>query len=423
MDFSQSFSLGENTLNRLEKDAYDWNVRSVDKKSNNKEFLTPPKKPTRREGNPKICKNVIDRSVSKTPDVCIQQPLEVINESPTEKSDIFGQSIVERLKNATSTKKSNRKHLRRSKSDPVSKSAPTNTSSGESLYQNIGLSEDFGSMFDSTMEWNDMDKNEPKSKSNLMDKFEDDGFNFMDILTQPIQRKLDDTNSSKETGIIELSDSSGTENINVSEIERLMKTVGPDHEDQHSFNIFSPEIDKQSQLRSIATQKCQTNGQIVKSHWEDSAFFNEFSESQLDVVIDKHDPIEEILIDADCSISAQTMTSFVENEMKSCFLELTNEISKLDDSIGCPSQSTQNLHASSIQNRIKSNESRIISIGATKSQKTISNGSMKSCQLDIENLSGWGCTSAIIREYKNRSIHKMFEWQVECLSNPKVCES
>lgn len=420
MDFSQSFSLGENTLNQL--DAYDRNARSVDKKPNNKEFLSPPKKSTRREGNATICKSLINSSATKTPDVHIQQPLEAINESPTDKSEIFGQSIVERLKNATSTKKSNRKHFRRSKSDPVSKNATTDISSGESSYRHIGLSEDFGSMFDSTMEWNDVEKNKPKSKSKLMDKFEDDGFNFMDIQTQPQQRKLDDTNSSKETGIIELSDSSGGENINVSEIERLMKTVNSDYDNQHSFNIFSPEIDKKSQCQNSATQKCQIEGQSVISHWEDSAFFNQFLESQSIVVIDERDPIEEVLIDADCSISAQNMTSFVENEMKSCYEEITNEISKLDDSICRPSQSTQNLHdTSSIQNRSKSNESRIISIGATKSQEVSSNGSMKRCMLDIENLSEWGCTSAIIREYKNRKIHKMFEWQVECLSNPKVC--
>lgn len=420
MDFSQSFSLGENTLNQL--DAYDRNARSVGKKSSEKEFLSPLKKPTCREGNATICKNVVNSSVTKTPDVQIQQPLEVINESPTDKSEIFGQSIVERLKNATSTKKSNRKHFRRSKSDPVSNGPSTDTSSGDLLYRHIGLSEDFGSMFDSTMEWNDVKKNEPKSKSNLMDKFEDDGFNFMDIETQPIQRKLDDTNSSKETGIVELSDSSGTENINVSEIERLVKTVDFDHDNQHSFNIFSPEMNKQSQRQNSATQKSQTEGQSVTNHWEDSAFFNDFLESQSAVVIDKHDPNDEVLIDADCSVSAQNISSFVENEMKSCFLELTNVISKLDDSIGHPSQSTQNLHDnSSIQNRIKSNESRLMSSGATQSQETSSNGLMKRCRLDIENLSEWGCTGAIIREYKNRSIHKMFEWQVECLSNPKVC--
>lgn len=420
MDFSQSFSLGENTLNQL--DVYDQNARSVDKKSNGKEFISPPRKPAQRERNVTIYKNVINSSVTKTPDVHIQQPLEVINESPTDKSEICGQSIVERLKNATSTKKSNRKHFRRSKSDPVSKNGSTDTSSDETLYRHIGLSEDFGSMFDSTMEWNDVEKNEPKSKSNLMDKFEDDGFNFMDIETQPIQRKLDDTNSSKETGIIELNDSSGTENVNVSDIERLMKTIDSDHDDQHSFNIFSPEIDKRCQRQYSETQKHQTEEQGAKSHWEDSAFFNEFLGSQSVAVIDKHDPIEEVLIDADCSIPAQNMTSFVENEMKSCFLELTNEISKLDESIGHPSQSTQNLHATnSIQNRVKSNESRIISMEATKSPEMNSNGSIKRCKLDIENLSEWGCTSAIIREYKNRKIHKMFEWQVECLSNPKVC--
>lgn len=39
---------------------------------------------------------------------------------------------------------------------------------------------------------------------------------------------------------------------------------------------------------------------------------------------------------------------------------------------------------------------------------------------NIDNLKEWNITPDIIESYKKREIRKMFEWQVECLNNPKV---
>lgn len=394
MAFTQSFSLGENTLNQL--DVCDMNARSNGKKAN-KEFRSPPKKP-----NNSNIKCVIDKI--KTPEIPSQQPLEVINESPTEKSDIFCQSIAERLKNVTSSKKSNRKHFRRSKSDPVTNNKSAETSS---MYRQHGLTEDFGSMFDSTMELNECSKMEPKSKSKLIDKFDDDDeFDhlFNGIETQPIKKK-DNSSSSVETGIMELNDSSGMENVNLSEIEKLLKTSElndgkQDDKQEGSFNIFSQDV--KSQLENAI-------------QWENSAFFNEFIVSQSVAVVEKIDTVEEAIIDADCSFSAASMTSFVEDEMKSCFLQLTNELSKMENPVN---RLTQNipLETSSISNKISfENEPVRSSITQTK----IRNESI-SCKLDIRNLSEWGCSGSIIREYTKKGIQKMFEWQAECLSIPKV---
>lgn len=38
----------------------------------------------------------------------------------------------------------------------------------------------------------------------------------------------------------------------------------------------------------------------------------------------------------------------------------------------------------------------------------------------LKNISAWNLPLSVLREYEKKGIYKMFDWQVECLSNPKV---
>lgn len=414
MAFSQSFSLGEDTLNQL--DVCDKNARSIEKKKcNDIEFRSPQNLSNRckTNGNRKTGNQTIE---VKTPKIDSSQPLEVINESPTEKSDIFGQSIAERLKNVTSLKKANRKHFRRSKSDPVSNNTIEKNATNM-IYHEHGMTENYGSMFDSSIEWDEPNMVPPKSKSKLVDKFADDGFDTLlnDIQTQP-KEQINDSNSSKETGIQELSDSSEMEQLNVSEIERIMKTTEFDQQSKQekkfdgSFDFFSQDNDNKEQSQQIV--QSHTNDDAII--WENSAFFNDFLSSQ-PINEASHDSIEEV-IDPECSFSIKNPASCVEDEMKSCFLELTNELSKLDDRT---INITQTIAAPSTDISIKQEQPKLNDI-KPKTQTNVQQNNSNENKCNITNLIQWGCSNAIIREYQKKGVKEMFEWQAECLSNPKV---
>lgn len=420
MSFSQSLLFGDDTLDQL--DVYDIeHAAPVEQEtntntSNSAEIsrygaslqMRPPNQTY--IGSPDPRETSIHRTV-----------LDVIDESPTDKKEVtLGKSIRERLKNASTSKKHQRKHLRRSKSDPLT----TDDSSLSRTYQDKSsmLQHDLDALLDSSDEWNV----KLKSKTKLYDKFADDSMDsfLKNIQTQP------SLNNTKELIAISSSD----EDVLVSEIERMIN--GSNHMSNATFDV-PPErsVLPAEQSSNIGHQpnvnptESSPQEQIVETslEWEDSAFFNNLNVdasivNDLSQANEQNENVEmktnvDILVDADCNLSVQHVDHVNEAELESCYLEISVELSKLNDTHQ-QSQATPQLV----------NTSRRMSVPMANTQPTNDRAESNSpaplksqtSVRDINSLSQWGCTSAIIREYIKRGVRSMFEWQQECLSKHEV---
>lgn len=392
MAFSQSFSLGENTLNQLDVCAV--NIHSVGKNVNNNKTRNKSQRPT------------IDNSVYQSPDA--GKMLDVVDESPTEKTHLLGVSIRERLKNASTSKKSERKYMRRSRSDPITTSDSKVTK--QSVYNQV-MSEDFGSMFDSTMEYDETDdRTSKKTKIKLDEKF-DDGFDkYLQNIQTPSMAKDSKHNETKTSDLIALSDSGESDNVNVSDIERLIQS------ENNNKTADSP-------------SKSATDEPKDEFEWEDSAFFNDLLASQQDNTKNGQDKMEmkenedslaDVVFDVEC-VSMQSGRDEVEKELESCFLEVSMQLSNLNATETKPIQTTGTQHDTSLLSRSITISDRVNS-NAMRKMSTEVNCllTIQSNKLSIDNLAEWNCSAQIIKAYKKNGIQNMFEWQAECLNNPKV---
>lgn len=399
MAFSQSFSLGENTLNQLDVDEV--NLPSISKNVNKNKPITPTN--SKRSHKTLNSKSISNDFANRSP-VCNENNstnlLDIIDESPTEKTNVFGKSIRERLKNASTSKKYDRKHMRRSRSDPITAS-DSKRSDKSSAHRNHGFTEDFGTMFDNTIEWDapdELTRKKSKHKIKLDEKFEDDDIDryFENFQTPGMQRPCIDTNKTKNNSLITLSDSGELEHVNVSEIERLMRT--------ENFG--------KAENSSVEQDEIQ---------WEDSAYFNDLLASQQKTVHqdNEHDSLAEVAIDAEVISMHSGRIETVDDEMESCFLEVSMHLSDLNASM------TKSMHKNGTQL-----DASILS--RSIKEKTVADDDLRHIEashnsiiplankLSIDTLSEWSCSASIIKAYKKKGIEKMFEWQAECLSNPKV---
>lgn len=443
MEFSQSFSLGENTLKQL--DVFEVNVPSINKNKN--VCNNKPTTPTNNKGRQQIpTTSSMSNDLQNRSPVCngsqSNNVLDIIDESPTEKPNLLGKSIRERLKNASTSKKHDRKYMRRSRSDPIKSASESKRSDASSVHQSHGFSEDYGSMFESTVEW---DKPEEcprkKTKIKLDEKFEDDDFDkyFGDIQTPCIQ-KNDDPNKTKDSSLIALSDSGEGEQVNVSEIDRLMRTenFGNDSSDREKNEEMFVETD--------GFPVKETDPDQDEFEWEDSAYFNELIATQqktndVDVHNTEHNSpievaleVEEVAIDVEHISMHSGRVEAVEDELENCFLEVSMQLSDLNATDAKSIHKTGTQLDSSISFRsFKDNSIFSDSLRLTgESQRSQQNQQIQETQkspdaaislpnqLDIECLSQWSCSASIIKAYKKKGIHQMFEWQAECLSIPKV---
>lgn len=399
MAFSQSFSLGENTLNQLDVDEV--NLPSISKNVNKNKPITPTN--SKRSHKTLNSKSISNDFANRSP-VCNENNstnlLDIIDESPTEKTNVFGKSIRERLKNASTSKKYDRKHMRRSRSDPITAS-DSKRSDKSSAHRNHGFTEDFGTMFDNTIEWDapdELTRKKSKHKIKLDEKFEDDDIDryFENFQTPGMQRPCIDTNKTKNNSLIALSDSGELEHVNVSEIERLMRT--------ENFG--------KAENSSVEQDEIQ---------WEDSAYFNDLLASQQKTVHqdNEHDSLAEVAIDAEVISMHSGRIETVDDEMESCFLEVSMHLSDLNASMtkSMHKNGTQ-LDASILSRSIK--EKTVADDDSRHIEASHNSIIPLANKLSIDTLSEWSCSASIIKAYKKKGIEKMFEWQAECLSNPKV---
>lgn len=401
MAFSQSFSLGDNTLNQL--DVVEMKVPCISKNVSNRKPTTPKNSKRSEELlNRKSMVNVFGNQ-SPTIDASNSNILDIIDESPTEKTNVLGKSIRERLKNASTSKKYDRKYMRRSRSDPITAS-DSKRSSLSSTYQKHGFTENFGSMFDSTIEWDEPDDCERKTpKLKLDEKFEDDFDKYLENIQTPgcAQRRPDD-DKTKDNSLISLNDSGDIDYVNVSEIVRLMQTEKFDK----SVNSSAPKTEPD------------------EIQWDDSAFFNDLLASQQksnhEDATKNENSQPEIAMNAEYISMHSVRNEAIDDEMESCFLEVSMQLSDLNAiETKPPLKNGTQLDSSILSRSIRERSSSVsenVRLNNESNQSTIAWRHKQS----IDYLREWSCSAPIIKAYKKNGIENMFEWQVECLSNPKV---
>lgn len=422
MSFSQSsFSFGEQTLFQL--DMCEGNV-----KCNGKNELNNNNKPIASMTNRAQKLLSVESTSVKANNQNHQSPsprlsngnaaLDVIDESPTEKTNLLGKSIRERLKNASTSKKSDRKYMRRSRSDPINGANNSKRSGSMGSFERYGLSEDTDLFLDSTMEWDEMKdartiNQKSKISQKLDDKFENDDFDkyLNDIQTPNIRREQSvHGDQAKNNSLIVLCDSDEMDvememdEVNVTEVERLMQTE---------------KFDKTAEQLTEKTQEHLNDG----IEWEDSAYFNELLASQRNNKNDTAMPVEQVdnpesdaIVDPECISMQSGQPDAIEEELESCFLEVSLELSNLNAThtkSEIPKMGTQLDSSICSRSFTTQRSTKHVENNCSKLPKPINHRS-------IDNLIEWNCSAAIIKAYKKKGILEMFEWQVECLSHPKV---
>lgn len=453
MAFSQSLIIGDRTLNELD-------IRETKKIT---EFETPPckrkntgsadfsKNAKKSNGRNRNDTNNNNNSSPGTSSAAVKNAnshlpvLDMIDESPTDKPHVFGETIKERLRNASVSKKSNRKYLRRSKSDPLSKNQTNQKHPIDLLsYHGHGMTEEYGSMFDDTME------HETKHNTNLEIKkneeacnFEGDSFDkyFQDIQTQlksPVTINANALEAKTEQlmlkeNLSELFDSKFSmemENVNVSQIEQLISTRN-ETKPNATFNLSrsrfvsdSEDIFFESETPNgyihSETMANENNNLNEKVEWEESEFFNDLNTSiqnelSLKEEIQKNDRNNNELRDANDNDPKPNLEQFIADEINSCKLDITTALSELEQSRNI---SRRNDHSQliSISRNVNYDRSQRANNTSINDQVAVQPQS----ETDIRNLIRWGCSDLILTEYRKKGIQNMFQWQADCLANSKV---
>lgn len=417
MSFSQSFSLGENTLNQL--DVYAGCVGKTINR-NGKSHITPTRKRSQKPSTVRLLPPSDFVISSPNSDLISSNKVaDVVDESPTEKSNVLGKSIREQLKNASTSKKTHRKYMRRSRSDPITNSDSKISTSA--LHRKHGFTDDFA-MFESTMELNetDDDRTNRKTKIKLHEKFDEDDFDkYMQNIQTPNLNNNGGGNDTKSSDdLIALSDSGGSDqHVNISEIERLMRT--------ENFETVPASL----------TNDEQKDDDI---EWEDSAFFNDILVSQQNNTksteekendVSLFDDQPDVVIDVEC-ISMQSSQHVdkdaEEDAFESFFSENKDHVSNINSieiksmNKTAVSQLDASIFSRSISDQVISNEVLPASIIVPKTERASNLSLAPINKLSIDNLREWNCSASIVKAYKKKGILEMFEWQAECLNNPKV---
>lgn len=437
MSFSQSFSIDESILNQLD---------GCEKKcsnNNNKQFVKPHHdQSVSLTGRNNLASHAIEIvspvANNRTDEGKRSRALDVIDESPTEKQHVLGESIKERLRNVSTSKKKISRHMRRSKSDPLTKNGPNNDtkSSGDSL------DDDLDSIFDSSISYMANSKQESKSKTqgerNDNWLFDDDDFEkcVKDIASQfespktSTNRRTNDVRKkqptvdqldvdaemfeSKFSMEIRDCDSYNKENIADRNIDNTSRG------NNESLAVFSSE-DWVALCTDIESQEIEPKATAVSFQWEESVLFDDILVSQRnDIDLANLIQAEERLIEDEVPDSDKNTSIIVADEMESHLLDISAELSKINDSTAsslkrCLSPLNNSSLLFNSSKRIK-----LANISIEENNHSSHNVPIGTSRLDVQNLATLGCSKAIIKEYSKKGIQKIFDWQADCLSKPNV---
>lgn len=463
MSFSQSFVFGEDTLRELE----------------NGIIKNEPKPPTNLKTPPCKRKHCNNNNSSSEKNPYRGDLDDIIEESPTDKTNLTNKSIKERLRHTTSSRPSaKKKHLSRSKSDPVTPKQSKHKK--QATYTSI---DDFGSMFDSTMDIerkppnspnkvltpknginpNENEKTERNAFSESIDKYFQESFDCFTQLREIEKENIPTTTAatvSVAAGEIQglnglmfesqFSMEMAADNINVSAIENMLKTqrnllpvlndLSVDAQNRSSDDMFNAIDDSETSISRAHITNTDTdsipfivNSDVLPSlpntanmsriHWDESDFFNDLPPTQNgndDIAAASQNLNENIVVDGSMRADVNaSIVGFIDEQIEICKLDVSSALTEVRQSQVFSVSTGQRIDMRSNTG----NGHVTMSVPAATGQvENISPGPTAdtTCIRDIKNLSRWGFSRMILEEYKKKGIEKMFEWQADCLSNKKV---
>lgn len=239
------------------------------------------------------------------------------------------------------------------------------------------------------------------------------------------------------------------ETINVSQIEtsiersnksnRLKTLLNKTSTDSILENVFSigDRENETNSLKLIPIKEEETKQTDQQNEWELSNYFTDIlqNENEFDNIIDDVNNVNRNDID---SVTFMEESSTHEEELKSC--KTAVQISLHDDeeninqhnvyvksnesilmNIPNSSISTDELSVNN-SDRINIIEPSIIELEQHNNSIAVAgeNPTITESVKILNNIENWNLPNTIVKQYKVKGIHNMFDWQVKCLSNRKV---
>lgn len=316
--------------------------------------------------------------------------LEIIEESPNNKTNDKNQRSLRR-RNTTTTEKSVK--FTRNKSDSILLKKPVRKD--ENLSQFFNSENDFKST---------------NPEKNLSAFFCDSEIQF----------------SAKQPEIIQSDDSQSQ--VNLSKFDKMFET---------SDLLFSEEVSMVSEnlldqpITSMDFDESFSEKPINELDGLNSECWNTFKSFDGHVTVDppRKTPVDEIIpVSENVSLFSQEMSlketefQFIDTELKRCKRVVKGCLKNEDSNISfqmsesCSQTSLNHSKHSFIVNKPKSmtilDKSLEIELNIIKEIDRTKN---------LKLMSSWGLPSIVLEQYEKKGIKEMFEWQAECLSNPKVC--
>lgn len=378
--FSQSFNIGNDTLNELVNGRYHPDSSNTTKPINSK--------------------NSSDLS-----------DIDVIDESPNNRINLESSiaSFRTRLK-ITKTEKVKR----------TGKKAKTNLKLTQTTNESNHLdnySEFFRSDFELKNTTNSIGKIEPES--NLEDYFKDSLIlppsnpiqNTKEIIDQNVRNQQEEDLAGMFSDIsFDINSQSANEdclNMGIS-----------DHNNESALN----EILNSSSFKIQTTTNESFTQQLI---WEDSEAFDCLPTSMDKILSQQQQPplqpndvennflelgIDNITFTENCFSMEQSNRQFIDNEMERCQSDVKAELS---------------VHLE-LNDTFLNNSRQILAKSQVIIEQIPDNVVTATSQInlkDANNIKSWGLPDLIVQEYLAKGISTMFDWQVECLSNPEVIEN
>ncbi|EAT42599.1 AAEL005888-PA [Aedes aegypti] len=441
-EFSQSMFLGENTLDRIEKQA-------TNKQRNKPEQLSTPPPSTSGAANRRTTRSsqAVKRHSSD------EQGLEVIEESPTNNATRFGggggdvtrqKSVRERLKTIGTQSRSSRsrKAFRRNKSDSVVSKVGV---AGLQCSKARSESRDHLDMIDSELLKSDVcfnglsgvpveqveAKGAQKTEINISKLLESDlSFEVPKLIGQHNgQRSPPDAKVSRRSD--EFEDMFGNTDFSVDLHPRSQSLVNSYRDSKPYDNMF-----EQSAFTLEVPEEPKAAEPQMTSHFREAAEdeeLREFSELQESLRVDPNDSdlqisserleiplsIENVTFAHLPSVEGlelvqQEMDKFVSNRIEQSRSSMVQVPTKPQS--GSLSKTLSMTQSHTFPSQIPFKPST-----ANTRPEPPSNGSMSlDSSKNLRLVSNWGLPDPIAKAYARKGITELFQWQADCLSNAKV---
>ncbi|KAM7364011.1 DNA polymerase theta isoform 2-T3 [Cochliomyia hominivorax] len=347
--------------------------------------------------------------------------LDVILESPTPKNSIYKASSKNRsrfLQNATQNHKSgissSHRKFRRSKSDSTLSKFP-NQNNREDNYSEFFRS-DFSFQGDITKE---KSKHEDQTNSSVLRVSQiEAAFNDVDNIESAAKEDtgIDIDGNSFEKPIFseDLKDLLETEENDIWQESLPLSAItsGTENTEEppdilHEIsNFICPPKDNNLLRDQLLNKELEISHKIFKESQQSQKI-----QSDRDISLSCMSPDQLKFTQESCSSSPNIVTesNFVNREIKNNY---KSQKSETDFNKAKKSKANNDLkHA---------NEYLVEHSEINVSEKINTNEMVNQNLEKLKYISGWNLPASVLKEYERKGVKKMFDWQIQCLSNPKV---